>query len=128
MSTEVRTRRERGGHVRLLGEGGVGREQARADVDDQRHAEVAEVGGRDGRGEAAHHEVRRVHLEDERGGVVDRAGVVVGVHAVGRADLAQARRGGFNKFRQAEPRTDFNELAARDDDLLARGQRGRGQQ
>jgi hypothetical protein len=105
----------------------VRREQAGADVGDQRYAERGEPGDRNRRGEALDPEVRRMDLEHERRVGTERGLVVGQVHAVGRAHLAQPGSDGLQQLRDAEAVTDLDQLAARDDHLAAHAQ-GRGHQ
>ncbi|BDH56220.1 hypothetical protein MTP03_11590 [Tsukamurella sp. PLM1] len=125
---DVGTRRERGGGVGFTGQGGVRGEEAAAEVHDERDvthgAELSEghVGG-----EALDAEVAGVHLEHAPGLGADRLGVVAGVGAVRRADLAQPGARGGDEVRQPESRADLDELAAADDHLAARGERRGGE-
>ncbi len=69
-----------------------------------------------------------MHLQDERRLRVDRAHVVVEVHPVGGAHLAQSGAGRFEQVRQPEPVSDLHHLAAGDDDLAAFTAESRGGQ
>ena len=70
-------------------------------------------------GEAGDGEVGGVHLEHERGRVVDRRGVVGEVHPVGRADLAQPGAHRLHQLGDAEAVADLDQLAAGDDHGVA---------
>src|SRR5437762_1570188 len=78
--------------------------------------EVAAVGPRD---EAGQLEVARVHAKDRASPLGDSRGVVARVRAVRRADLDELRSGPPQDVGNAEATADLDELAARDDDLLA---------
>ena len=90
----------------------------------QRH----QLGGRHRLGEALDGVVRRMDLHDRRGVGADRRGVVLEMRAVGRADLDQAAAGARHDVGNAEGAADLDQLAARDDDLAAGGQRVQHQQ
>ena len=116
-------------HARLLpGEPALGVQQARADIEHERHAglagELGELGGRRRGREADHAVVRRMHLQD-RGGRVLQGGLVVGdTCAVRRSDLDQACAGGTHDVGDPELAADLDQLAARDEHLLALGEHG----
>ena len=106
------------------GRRGCGVEQPGADVDHERDPsprvlEAGELAGRHRGGEAGDGEVGGVHLEHERGRVVDRRGVVGEVHPVGRADLAQPGAHGLHQLGDAEAVADLDQLAAGDDHGVA---------
>ena len=67
--------------------------------------------------EAEHAVVGRVHAQDRARLGAERARVVGGARAVGRADLAQPRAGALHDLGDAEAVADLDELAARDHDL-----------
>ncbi len=117
--------RERGGGVGLVGQQGVRGEQARPDVGDDGHAEIGQLVDPAGAGEPAHHEVRRVHLEHERGVLADGRRVVGAGDPVRRADLAQPGPGRLQQRGDAEAVADLHQLAAGDDHLPALRQRQR---
>ena len=73
-------------------------------------------------GEAHHAVVRGVHLQEHAGIGADGVGVVLEMGAVGGADLAQGGAGAAHDVGDAELAADLDQLAARDDDLLAAGQ------
>ena len=87
--------------------------------------ELATLGARD---EPRDLEVARVYTEDRPGLLVDRAGVVACVSAVGGADLDELRARAPQHVRDAEAAADLDQLAARDDDLLARREGREGEQ
>ena len=119
--------RERGGGVGLVGQQRVRREQPRPDVGDDGHAEAGQLVDPAGAGEAAHHEVRRVHLQHERGVLADGLGVVGPGDPVGGADLAQPGTGRLQERGDAEAVADLHELAAGDHHLPTLRQRERDQ-
>ncbi len=61
--------------------------------------------------------------QQECGGLVRRVLVVVRARAVGRADLDEPRAGAREHVRDAEPVTDLDQLAARDEHLASFGER-----
>jgi hypothetical protein len=77
-------------------------------------------------GEALHRVVRGVHLHQQRRLRADGLGVVLGVGAVGGADLDQLGAGAAHDVGHAEGAADLDQFAARDDGLLALDQRVRG--
>ena len=79
-------------------------------------------------GEADDAEVRLVHAQEQRGVRPDRALVVGGARAVRRPDLDEARARAGEHVRDAEAVADLDQLAARDDDLAALGERGEREQ
>ena len=116
-------------HARLLaGEPALGVQQARADIEHERHpglrGELGELGGRRRGREPDHAVVRRVHLQDRGGRVLDRGAEVGRTGAVRRADLDQACAGGAHDVGDPELAADLDQLAARDEHLLALGERG----
>ena len=118
---------QRGGGVGLVGQQRVRREQPRSDVGDDGHAEARQLVDPAGAGEAAHHEVRRVHLEHERGVLADGLGVVGAGDPVGGADLAQPGTGRLQQRGDAEAVADLDELAAGDHHLPPLRRRERDQ-
>ena len=70
-------------------------------------------------GEADHLEVARVHLHDGGRAGRDRRGVILGSGAVGGADLNHARAGKAHHVRHPKTAADLDQLATRDDNLLA---------
>ena len=85
---------QRGRGAGLAGQQRVRGEQPGADVEHDGDAvglpQFGQLGNAHGGGEALDAEVRRVHLEDERGPRPGRLGVVGGRRPVRGADLAQA--------------------------------------
>ena len=75
-------------------------------------------------GEADHAEVRLVDSEQQRRLRADRAVVVAGAGAVGRANLAQPGARTCEHVGNAEPVADLDQLAPRDEHLAALGQGG----
>src|SRR5207253_10669743 len=73
-------------------------------------------------------EVARVHAEDRAGPLADRGRVIARVRAVRRAHLDELRSRATEHIGNAEAAADLNELAARHDDLLARGKRGESEE
>ena len=114
--------------VGFVGQQRMRRQQAGADVDHERRGQLGQLADADGRGESADVIVRRVDLEQEAGRGPDGLGIVAQMRAVRRADLPDpgARRG--HQFGQPEAVADLDQLATADHDLLAGGQRHRGQQ
>ncbi len=118
--------------VGLVGQPGMGCQQAGADVGHHRYAERGELVDGDRGGEALHPEVRRVHLEHERGLVADHLAVVLQPHPVGRAHLAQPTTDRLDQLGDPEAVTDLDQLAACHHHLAAErrragdeGERGR---
>ena len=74
-------------------------------------------------GEAGDGVVAAVHLHQQRGARGDGFSVVFGVGAVGGAHLDQLGTGAAHDVGDAEGAANFHQLAARDDDFLARCQR-----
>ena len=126
---EVGARRQRRGRGRLA-----------LDVDERAGAEVVDerqlVAARDGRElldagllrEADDAEVRLVHTQQQRRLRPDRAVVVGCARPVRRPHLDQARAGAGEHVRDPEAVADLDQLAARDDDLAALGERGESEQ
>ena len=79
-------------------------------------------------GEADDAEVRLVDAQEERGLRPDRALVVGGARAVRRPDLDEPRARAGEHVGDAEAVADLDQLAARDDDLAALGERGEREQ
>ena len=73
-------------------------------------------------------EVARVHAEDRAGPLADRGRVIARVRAVRRAHLDELRSRATEHIRNAEAAADLDQLAARHDDLLARGKRGESEE
>src|SRR5256886_2575314 len=98
-------------------------ERAAAEIVDVRDVVLAREGGKIAalrpRDEAGQLEVARVHAKDRAGPLSDRRGVVARVRAVRGADLDELRSGPPQDVGNAEATTDLDELATRDDDLLA---------
>ena len=88
-----------------------------------RRGDRRQLGHRRLLGEADDAEVRLVHAQQHRGLGPDRALVVGGARAVGRADLAQARARAREHVRDPEAVADLDQLAARDEHLPILGQR-----
>ena len=125
---EVGARREGAGDRGLVaGEAPFGVEQARADVVEERDllrvGERRELGGRRLRGEADDAVVGGVDLEDRRGAIDDRPAVVGDPGAVRGTDLDQLRPGGGHDVWDPELAADLDQLAARDEDGSALGER-----
>ena len=98
-----------------------GRPAAVGDLRELAHADLAR--------EAEHPVVGGVDAEDGARRGAERARVVGGARAVGRAHLAQPRARALDDLGDAEPVADLDELAARDDDLApARERRERQHQ
>jgi hypothetical protein len=112
---------QRGRGVWLIGQRRVRGEQPGADVEHHRNAvafsQLGQLWDGDGGGEPLDTEVRRVHLEDERGPRSYRVGVIRDGRPVGRAHLAQPCTGGGQQVRQPEAVADLDELAPADHDL-----------
>ena len=81
---------QHGRGVGLVGQQGMRGEQARPDVGDDGHAEIGQLADVAGAGEPAS-EVRRVHLEHERGVLADGPGVIGAGDPVRGADFALLR-------------------------------------
>ena len=151
----VGARGEGRGGIGLVGQRGLGAQQSRAEIGDQRQPvlvrERGELGDPDLAGEALDAVVAGVDLEDRadgrlvrgsrlrarpRGGGAllpagagrERLAVVARMGAVGGADLSHPRPGGGDELREPEPGPDLDELPAAPQHLAARGERGRGQQ
>ena len=73
--------------------------------------------------EAADLEVAAVHLEQQRRVRSDRAPVVLGMRPIRRPDFDEPGAGRFDHVRQPERAADLDQLAPRDEDLAAAGQR-----
>ena len=130
---DVRALRDGVGDVRLVGRHPVsGREQPRSDVvqerDRSRGCERREVPRGRARGEAHHAVVRGVDLQDRPGALGDGGPVVADPRAVGRADLDELRAARGHDVRDPELPADLDQLPARDQDLLALGERREAQQ
>ena len=85
----------------------------------RKRRELATFGVRHEPGEL---EVAGVNAKDRAGPFADRVGVVASVRAIRRSDLDELCTGTPQDIRDAEPAADLDELATRDDDLLARRQ------
>ncbi len=118
---------EGGGGVRLVGQQSVRSQQTTADVVHHRWAQRRELAHTDGRGEPLHREVARVHLEQAAGVGADCSLVVGERRAVGRADLTKPGTRARDEVRQPEAVADLDHLAAADDHLAPRRERGRGE-
>ena len=79
-------------------------------------------------GEADDAEVRLVDAQEQRRLGPDRALVVGGARAVRRSDLDEPRAGTREHVGDPEPVADLDQLAARDDDLAALGERSEREQ
>ena len=103
-----------------------------AEVVDEREPgarrDPGELPCRDGLGEADDAVVRLVHPEDRRRVGADRALVVGRARAVRRPDLDHPRARAGEDVGDPEPVADLDQLAARDDDLAALGQRRDGKE
>ncbi len=89
---------------------------------------VREPGERGSFREPAHREVARVHPEHAGCTVRESRDVVLDTSAVGGPYLDQPGAGALQDLRDAEPPTDFDQLAARDHDLATGSQRAERQQ
>ncbi len=78
--------------------------------------------------EAGEAEVARMHLQQESGRRADGALVVREPRPVGRADFDDPGAGGSEDLRDAERTADLHQLAPRDDDLAAGGERSERQE
>jgi hypothetical protein len=127
-----------GGHAlldhRLFGEtidGGV-EQRARAQVvHDRQPVGVRRLDqlGQLGRvGKSEHQKIAGMDAQQERGALGDGGGVVGRVGPIGRADLDQADARLAHHVRDAEAAPDLDQLATRDDRLLALAQRRQHQQ
>ena len=110
-------------------------ERAAAEVLDQRHArlvgQLRQLGQLGLRDEPLHAEVAAMHAQDRAhvlAVLVQRLGVVLQIRAIGGAHLHQRRARELHDLGHAERAADLHQLAARDDDLLARGDPGQRQQ
>ncbi len=113
--------------VGLVGQQRVGREQPAAEIGDHRHRQGGQLGHRHRAGEALDAEVAGMHLEHGRGVRADRCGVVGARDPVRGADLAQPGAAGRDEVGEPEAVADLDHLAAADDDLATRADRGRGE-
>ena len=108
------------------------RERARAEVVDERQAvpprDGGELASRGLLGEADDAEVRLVDAQEQRRLRADRALVVGGARPVRRPDLDEPRARAREDVGDAEAVADLDQLAARDDDLAALGERGEREQ
>ena len=106
--------------------------QPRAHVVEERHARAAGASARgpsavaDGR-EPDDPVVRRMHLQHGPDAVGERRAVVADACPVRRADLDELRAGRGHDVGDAELPTDLDQLAARDEHLLALRERGERQ-
>jgi hypothetical protein len=112
-----------GGRGRLVGQPRVRRQQPRPDVHHHGHWQGRELGDRHGRRETGDQEVRGVHLQHERGLVVDRSGVVREPHPVRRTHLAEARTHRLQQLGDPEAVADLDQLPARHHDGATRRER-----
>jgi hypothetical protein len=98
-------------------------QRAAAEVDRRRAVVLVRQRGSSafghGVGEALDRVVAGMHLHQQRGARPDGFREVLEVGAVGGADLDQLRPGALHDVRHAEGAADLDQLAARDDDLLA---------
>jgi hypothetical protein len=120
---------QRGRDVGLVRQQRVRAQQTGSDVGDDGHPEPCEVCHRRFGGEPGDREIRRVHLEHERGAGTHGLLVVRDRGAVRGPDLAKCRTGRGEQIRNAEAVSDLDEFAAADDDLgaLVAGQRERAE-
>ena len=118
---EVAAVAQRLARERLAGQLGGLEQRARADVEDERERGVVrdprQLAHLDVAREAEHAVVGRVHAQDRARLGAERARVVGGARAIGRADLAQPRARALHDLGDAEAVADLDELAARDHDL-----------
>ena len=130
---EVRPLVERVGDARLVVRMTVAMmQQSGSDIEQERDPELAsetrEIRRRRRRREAHHAVVGRVHLEDQSGLVPGRRPIVADPRPVGGADLGESGPGRREDVGDPELSADLDQFAARDEDLLAFGERGHRQQ